>query len=45
MDKKTLDRFSKIAEEKSGSADNVWLQPNPENSNFNSFRESLNNKL
>ncbi len=45
MNKKTLDKFIEISKKTSGSDNNVWLQPNPDKSDFNSFRENLNGRL
>jgi len=41
MDKDTLDQFKKTSNNVSGSSDKVYLQPNPNNSDFNSFMDSL----
>ena len=41
MNKKTIEELKTKAKD----WNKVWLQPNPDGSNFNSFRASLNNKL
>lgn len=41
MDQETLDELKT----KSKDWNKVWLQPNPDKSDFNSFKDSLNNKL
>lgn len=45
MDKDTLEQFKQISNKISGSYNNVFLQPNPDNSNFNSFKDGLNGKI
>jgi hypothetical protein len=41
MNKKTIEDFENISKD----TNKIWLQPNPDNSNFNSFKDSLNNRL
>jgi hypothetical protein len=41
MNKETFEEFNKISKD----SNKVWLQPDPDNSNFNSFKDSLNNRL
>lgn len=41
MNKDFFERLNKISKD----PDKIWLQPNPDNSNFNSFVSSLNKKL
>ena len=45
MDQKTLNRFNKLSNEGSNGEDKVWLLPNPDKADFNSFKDRLNNKL
>ena len=45
MDKETLEKFKATSRKVSNTEDNVRLQPNPDKSDFNSFRERLNGKL
>ena len=44
MTKKELDGLKDLAW-KTANSDKVWLLPNPDDSNFNSFRDSLGGKL
>jgi hypothetical protein len=44
MTKKELDALKELASKTAGS-DKVWLLPNPDDSNFNSFKDNLNGKL
>ena len=41
MNEKALDTFKNAAKEGSGNTDMVYLLPNPEKSDFNSFRDNL----
>ena len=41
MNQSTLDDFKKLSKDSS----KIWLLPNPDKSDFNSFKERLNNKL
>ena len=45
MNKETLEELRKAAKTTSGSDDKLWLLPNPNKSDFNSYINSLNNKL
>jgi hypothetical protein len=45
MDKETLEELKKTARTTSKSDDKLWLLPNPNKSDFNSYRDSLNNRL
>ena len=46
MNKKFIDDLKDIAKKASANEENqIWLLPNPDNINFNSFIDSLNNKL
>ena len=41
MNKSTLEEFNKVSKD----SNKVWLLPNPDSSNFNSFRDKLGGKL
>ena len=41
MDNDTLENLKKISK----APNKIWLQPNPDKSDFNSFRENLGNRL
>jgi hypothetical protein len=41
MNKKTLEEFNRVSKE----SNKVWLLPNPNGSDFNSFRDKLRGKL
>jgi hypothetical protein len=45
MDEKFFKNLENITAKASASKDKIWLQPNPDKSDFNSFRENLNNRL
>jgi hypothetical protein len=45
MNKETLEKFKETSKKVSNSENNVRLQPNPDKSDFNTFRNSLNKKL
>ncbi len=45
MNQKTLENFKKTSKKISGSDDKVWLQPNPDKSDFGSFKDKLKGKL
>ena len=45
MNKEFFDNLETIVNKTSAGVDKVWLQPNPDGSDFNSFRGSLNNRL
>ena len=41
MNEKTLDEIEKISKDSS----KIWLLPNPDHSDFNSYKDKLNGKL
>jgi hypothetical protein len=41
MNEDTFEKIKGISKD----SDKIWLQPNPNKSDFNTFRSSLNNKL
>jgi hypothetical protein len=41
MDEKTYEKLKSMSKK----SDKIWLQPNPDHCDFNSFRDSLGKKL